>query len=217
MTERDLDARLSAWIDGEVSEDEARALEERVANDPEVAARFAALSRVDERLRGLPGPAPRADLRARLAERIAEREGAVVVPLRPRPLRWAVPAAAALAAGIAIYLGVRTTPGEVVPRAPVAPEPPIARDEMDPTPRDTPLPDSAPETAPRFAERPATDAREPGVDEVAIAPDAADLEPDAAELALAFDYDALRDFEVIDQLELLEVLAAYEDDGGGRS
>ena len=218
MIDHDLDARISAWLDGEASEAEARALAELVASDPEVAARVRTLSGVDDLLRGLPTPSPSADLRARLAERIGASGAGDVMPLRRRPLRWAIPAAAALAAGIAIYLGVRTsTPEGVIPRAPVAPDPPIARDERSPPPSEAPTPGAASEPPVEIAEGPgiAPDAVEPEP-----GPDAVEIEAEDAELALAIDYERLRDFEIIDQLELLEVLAAYEDDrsdGGGRS
>ena len=50
-----------------------------------------------------------------------------------------------------------------------------------------------------------------GRDEAARDPDTALAEIPDDELAIAIDYDTLRDFELIDQLELLEALADYED------
>ena len=246
----DLDAQLSAWIDGELPEAEARALAERVAREPELAARAGALRRVNEALRALPAPEPAPDLRQRLEARLAAGEGegeergmavpageaearGVVVPLRVR--RWALPAAAALAAGLALYLSARTAPPR--PGAPeLAPPPEIVRSpEPAPTPaRETPEParlelarEPEPAAAPDPPESVAPE-RPGGADPTRLADapaeDAAQLadapaeDAEDGELALALDYELLRDFEVIDQLELLEVLAAYEDlEGEGRS
>ena len=205
MSGRDeLDALLSAWIDGELDAGESAAVAERVRRDPELARRVEALRGVDAALRAIPAPEPSRELRRRFEVRLAaEGSPARVVALPRRRLRWAA-AAAALAAGLALYWGVRTpAPGPPVPEVVEVPES---------APRaEGPGPEPAPaETAsPQLARVPEASAAE----SAPVAP-SADPDPDLAELALALDYELLRDFDVIDQLELLEVLAAYEERQG---
>ena len=101
----ELEAKLSALLDGELAPEEAAALREEIARRPELAARLAELAAVDEELRALPGRPLPAELRARLAQRIraeasasprrAPRGGATPGSRR----RWL--AAAALAAAAA--------------------------------------------------------------------------------------------------------------------
>ena len=101
----ELEARLSALLDGELDPDEAAALRAELAREPALAARLAELGAVDEALRALPSRTPPAELRARLAERIrAEaRAFAARAPGR-RTLRLATAALAAAAAALALVL-----------------------------------------------------------------------------------------------------------------
>jgi anti-sigma factor RsiW len=169
MTDRDridaaTDEALSALIDGELGEDEARALRARIASEPALAGRLAALEAVDARLRTLPAPAVPADLRARLEARLGTPPDAEAGTSRSAPRgRLAAAAGLALAAGLAAHLYLAPA------RAPLS---------------------AAEETA------------------------TTELEPSEAEIAIAIELDALRDFGVIDQLELLELLEAAGEGSG---
>jgi len=107
----ELDARLSALLDGELSPAETEALRAEIARSPELAARLAALAAVDDGLRTLPGARVPSDLRARVERRIrqdeharrAPRSGAV--PGAPRR-RWLAVAAFAAAAAALLALVV---------------------------------------------------------------------------------------------------------------
>jgi len=115
------EAELSALLDGELGDAEASALRARIAADPALAARFAALGEVDSRIRALAADEPASDqlerIRAGLDRRLAgetpssatsESHGRVI-PLRRR-VRYAAPVAAALAAALALYLAVGGSP-----------------------------------------------------------------------------------------------------------
>lgn len=66
----ELEAKLSALLDGELAPAEVAALRDEIARSPELAERLAELAAVDDALRALPArPVPPA-LRARIAERI---------------------------------------------------------------------------------------------------------------------------------------------------
>jgi hypothetical protein len=198
MTDREridpaTDEQLSALVDGELGADEERALRARVAAEPELARRLAALEAVDARLRALPAPALPRDLRARLQARIDAEPAAALVK---RPSRIGAAVGLALAAGLAATLYLAS------PRAPHEPSEPADR-----------LPRIA--NAPRSAASDEIDLDDGGSavpsrgEPLAAAP-----EPSNAELAIAFELDALRDFDLIDQLELLEALAAEGEDAG---
>ena len=116
----ELDARLSALLDGELSPAETEALRAEIARSPELAARLAALAAVDDGLRTLPGARVPSDLRARVERRIrqdeherrAPRSGAVpgaprsgATPRAPRR-RWLAAAACAAAAAALLALVV---------------------------------------------------------------------------------------------------------------
>jgi len=178
------DAELSALLDGELSREEEAALRERMADDPALAERFAALARVDHELRGLTESEPSSDrlasMRRGLAERIAadvEQETpsgvAEVVPLRRfrRPVLGVV---AALAAGLTLYLAAGSSPD---PRT------------------DT-------EVRSRFDEWATSDT---GTDALQLAGISDE------ELAIVIDYDTLADYDVIESLDLLEVLVMLDE------
>ena len=116
------DEDLSALLDGELSEERETEVRAHAASCPRCARRLDALRSVDGLLASAPAPPVPHDLRARLDARIA----ADARP--PRLRRLGRPAlgfaAAAAAAVLALYLGVRT--GET-PLEGGAPAPQIAR------------------------------------------------------------------------------------------
>ena len=254
------DEDLSALLDGELSPERAEQLRRRLAEEPELAARCAELGEVSGHLRNLAHPADRSEsesqrqgarvegMHATLRQRIAaeqaatgieppagtsSRASAPVIPLRA-PWRGLVPAVAALAAGLALYLSLGDfrsddsgfTENQVASEfsEPVAPDPenPL---ELPGWTADTEAGDgarsenglvetSAPESAPQliaeaFPAGPSEMARE-NQDRLAVDPDV-DLAVDLSvigdeELAIAFEFDVLADFDVIENLELLELL-----------
>lgn len=122
------DARLSAWLDGELDEDEARELAERVETDLALAARLRDFEQIDEELRALtPDPVP-IDARDRLRSRIVSEAPQpaeirpsqaapppLAAPRLPRRVRRQALAALAAAAALFLYL-VRPSPEPVLPR-----------------------------------------------------------------------------------------------------
>lgn len=97
------DETLMAFADGELPAAEAREVADRVAADPELAARARVFTATRDALKGLaPPPVPDA-----LAERVRAMSAppSNVVPLRPRraAMIWQLPAAAAIA--LAVGLG----------------------------------------------------------------------------------------------------------------
>jgi anti-sigma factor RsiW len=129
----EVDARLSALLDGELSSEQESALRAELARSPELATRLAALAAVDDGLRGLPGSPVPPDLRARLARRLREDAPARRAPLRARR-RWlgAAAAAAAVAAAFAWVVLPRLARDDTqlartaelpVPEAPAPPAP----------------------------------------------------------------------------------------------
>jgi anti-sigma factor RsiW len=145
----ELEAKLSALLDGELAPEEAAALRAEIARRPELEARLTELAAVDEGLRALPGRPLPAGLRERLAERIRA-EGRSDPPAT-RPMggarrapprtgrRWLGAAAlATAAAALALVLlprlrGDETQLARTQPE-PVAPKPapaPVARPEPD--------------------------------------------------------------------------------------
>ena len=210
--ERDenLDERLSALHDGELGPDEARTLRRRIESDPALARRQAAFARVDEGLRGIEGRDVPADLALRLQARIAAGaqappRAARVVPLRTAPPRrvrralagWGV---AAAAAGLLLYVSLQ-------PSAPpsVAPAELAQRDPVVPT---TQAPPGEPSQR-ALAALPVETVVE------AVPPAATPADPFAGasedELAIALQYDTLSDFDMIEDMEMLELLAALDD------
>jgi anti-sigma factor RsiW len=71
----ELEERLSALLDGELSAQEAEALREEIARRPELARRLAELAAVDAELRALPERPVPVDLRARLGARVDAERG----------------------------------------------------------------------------------------------------------------------------------------------
>lgn len=123
MRDEDLDRELSALLDGELNATRARQLREEIEADPRLRERLAELESVDERLRALPRAPLPAQLGARLRERTRQREGHRHQEHQQHQehqehqepedqhghttgwpsasiVRWGVPLAAALAAGL---------------------------------------------------------------------------------------------------------------------
>ncbi|MCS5636345.1 MAG: hypothetical protein NZ990_07495 [Myxococcota bacterium] len=228
------DEDLSAFLDGELSPERAAGLRQRLAEEPALAARLAELGEVTGQLSNLARPASPADpaaelenqrvdrmqaaLRVRLSVAEAEQAGpdtseqapsARVIPLRPR-LNWLAPAAAALAASLALYWGAGNFSSET-PGAPDGPAPEIIESpdllaesqageeppELQPGPTEVEFAQAPPSAEERPAPPPPAGEMLAGA-ELAAADD--------EELAIAFEYDVLADLDVIENLELLEML-----------
>lgn len=177
------------------------------------------------RIADLDAPAPGVAAQAAAAPTGAARAPVVALDAARaarRRVRTVLVLGGALAAALALWIAVGGAPRLAPPGAPVD----GARDDAslareDAPPRDA-VPDVAPDVAPDVVPDGASPAPSP-VDPTALAARAADAgdaaaarsiaEPTDAELALARDLDALRDFDVIDQLELLELLAQIESGG----
>jgi len=207
------DEDLSAWIDGELDAERRAAVEAHLASCRACAARVEELHAVDCALLALPAPAVGADLRERLARRLAaERRAPGPVRLEPprRARRRFAPAPAlpmAAAAALALFLVLRpagspegpveSVPSAQAPEVPVAPSPPIASAEPE-RPTAEPAPQLS-KAEPQLAEQ------------VAPAPAGGELEAlDAEELAVVLELDTIEDLPVIANLEVLERLLADE-------
>src|SRR5262245_47615869 len=126
-------ARLSEYLDGELTDAERSALERHLDACPSCTATLAQLTRVLERARGLPPHMPSTDLWPGIAARIGAEAPAAVVPAGPKHRRWnfSLPqlAAACLAAGAisggTVWLVVGRGTGTSVAVQPMpAPQPP---------------------------------------------------------------------------------------------
>ena len=241
---------LSALLDGELSEEGEEEIRRRMANDPDLAARCAELAEVSGLLQKLVEPQPEPDrlqrmhegLRARIEVASTESEEeeahrATVTPFSPRRSRNLVVAAAALAAGLALYLAVgeRGFGSDPIPPEATAslaessvpvPET-VALTPVEPLVK--PIPPEASEGISQWAQVPLVEeaASPPSVypevarpvleqTEVVVVAEAKTAEPmilpDSDErLAIALDYEVLADFDVISNLELLEFLGALDD------
>ncbi|MBW2230455.1 MAG: hypothetical protein JRH17_08710 [Deltaproteobacteria bacterium] len=183
------DAELSALLDGELEAAQATLLRRRVAADPVLAARLAELGEVDSQLRGLASAEPaserlqaiRAGLDRRLAEELRTAPGGRVTRLRG-PARFVAPPAAALAAAIALYLAVGGSPQS---------DPNAGRPDLQAPPSIARVPVASPEETSQLwlADAESTARAEVASDE---------------EVAIVLEYEMLADFDVIENLDLLE-------------
>ncbi len=225
MSERDDDVTKGARVEEEesvdvpaVSEDDAREVDAgvRALRDEPVAAERLARMRV-----GL-------DARIAATEDAEAGDGAQIVPIESHP-RWGrrAAAAAAIAAAVLLALLLGRSGDRPAERAPVqvaddAPTPGSGDGSLDEEPEtrlvETPdeaiaLPrDDVPAT--EIAESPAPPAPDALVVDAPTDPVPADLE-DASdeELQLAIEYERLTDYDVIAQLDLLELLDEMEAEG----
>jgi hypothetical protein len=122
-------ARLSDYLDGELSEGERSALERHLAACPTCTSALEGLTRVAERARRLPAPAPATDLWPGIAARIGADPGPVAIA-GPRRRRWtfSLPelAAACLAVAALSGSGVWLLMGRGPAAAAPAPSQPVA-------------------------------------------------------------------------------------------
>jgi len=195
------EADLSALLDGELSPERAALARAHTDSCERCRAQLAQLARLDALLVGAPAPAIPASLRARLEARILAESASNTsvrgsVRARAPRLAWrgrAAGAAAAVAAGVTFYLAVASR------------EP--APQQGEPSPVQIARPLGAPSPAvPQLAERgTATPER------TYTPPAPVDLEsvPDE-DLDLAFELDTVEDFDVIANLELLELMLEAE-------
>ncbi len=213
MSERDeREERLSALIDGELTEDEARALRDAVESDAALRERLEALEGVDEALRSLEAPSMSSDLYERLEARIARDAGDAETPASSWD--WRLPLAAAIAAALlAGWLALPTSDEETTvadrspelqttPESEVVPIPTFELPEEDTAVVEVATTDEPVETVEPVQETPPQVA----ASETPDAEDASDVE-----LAIVFELETLRDFEVIEELDLLEALLALEE------
>jgi len=124
-------ARLSDYLDGDLSDAERRALERHLDACPTCTAALDELARVVERARELPGQRPAADLWPGIAARIGP--GAPPRPVAPagKPRRWsfsfpelaAACLAAAVVSGGGVWFLASRSPGSPIPAQPVAVSP----------------------------------------------------------------------------------------------
>lgn len=200
--ERDnrLDEALSALRDGELSPSEERGLRTRIESDPALRGRLEAFEAVDGALGNLASREVPSDLARRLRERIeresvgsggrARRAPERGTPARRRSGAWGALGVGLAAAAVALYLAVPSPPG---------PETGPAGSEVAEV-GDTPA-DFVP-AEPRVAEAPQPRAE----------PDVL-LDASEEEVAIALHYETLADLEMIEELEMLELLAALDEAG----
>jgi anti-sigma factor RsiW len=211
--ERDLED-LSALLDGELSPAREAELRARMSERPELAEAFALMGGADQQLRDLAGrpvaedrlARMRAGLDAKLAADEGEWASGAVVIAFPNRGRWMAAAAAALAAGLALYLVVdrpsANGPTVVSERIAEVPAPVESLAEPDRIAQGAPNGTAAANDGPEVVDPPAL-ARAPDlIEESTSVLDTASEE----EIAIALDYETLTDFEVIARLELLELL-----------
>lgn len=207
--ERDtrLDEALSALRDGELSPSEQADLSRRVDSEPALRERIEAFEAVDRALGGLSSREVPADLGQRLRARVDRDRVTPRVRLRDPDRRsagprrrggsWgAVGAGLAAAAALALYLAI-PTPGPQVPGPGFGPVTPGDRSPAE-------LVERAPS---RIA--PVAPAQEVWADPGGF------QDASEEEVAIAFHYETLADLEMIEELEMLELLAAL-DEGGPR-
>jgi hypothetical protein len=222
------DEELSAMIDAELSAEREAELREHIAGCARCALRLEELCNVDLELASLGAPEVPGDLAARLEARIAAQATAPApasgAPAALRP-RSAAPArrrrstgarfalAAAAAAGLlAVWVAIRSDePGPLerpLAQARQAVEPPIAEARQAPDLTEPEIAQAPPAQDPvgaGAAEQPVAMA-EVGLSELS------DLEEE--DVAMLIELDAVEDFDVIANLELLERFLAAEASGG---
>lgn len=209
------EADLSALLDGELAPERAAELRAHIGACPGCSVRLAELARVDTALSAAALPAVPASLRSRLKARLASASRVDTTVRRTRrvdaPRRaWrgrAAGALAAAAAGVALYLAVATR--EPARPETVPPPPQVAR-PLEAAPREVPreapqavakLPAPSPPT-PALPAPPPVPAQQPAELDLATVPE--------DELGLALEIETVEDFEVIGNLELLELVLASE-------
>jgi len=231
-------ADLAALLDGELSPAREAELRARMAECPELAEELALMGEADQQLRELAGrpisddrfARMRSGLEAKLAADADAPAGGATLIAFPMRRRWLTAAAAALAAGLALYLATDRSPTPRTPSDPgqlaETPAPSAEESVVRPAPSTDPQAPAVPVREPALAQTPPLaeppSAVEPSeASELAAAPV---LEPAAEpealldvaseeEIAIAIDYETLADFDVIarlDMLELLDELAAVE-------
>ena len=184
---------LSGLLDAELDEPEAARLRARLPAEPALAARLAELAATDAEVAALAGERPSEARLGTLRSSLATRLAAEPVARPRRPVAWLTAAGAALAAGLTLYLVSGAGPATRDPGTP----------RVHPVARARP-PESAVEPAPRALQA----RREEAPNEGALRDPSGD--PSEADLAIALEYDVLADFEVIENLALLEALAARD-------
>ena len=199
------DEALSALLDGELAAEQAAELRARMAEEPALAERFARMAELDQALRGLSrrklSPEHLEQLRAGVMERVASEPSGT----RPRRVwRW-MPAAAALAAGLALYLAVS---GDPATENPVSGRPGDASQQIAETTSQPEPSEPAAGTGAGTGAKTRTGAAgaETAPDDIRLA------SVSEEELAIGLAYETLADLEVIENLELLELMAALEEE-----
>lgn len=173
---------LMRLLHGELSEERAREIRERLAGDPELARRYRELAAVWERLELPPASPPPLGFAARVTAGVRERAAAEAAPLSwSGTPGWARAAgAAALAAGLVTGVGLgRGTLAPAAPVGPVTPEAGSAVPEARPAVAAAPVPSVVASGPPAAApgREPAAAAGEPAAAAGTAAP------PAVAELA----------------------------------
>ncbi len=118
MTSRDPEAELTAYLDGELPADAARALEDELTQRPDLAARLASLRRVVALVATLPEPAPSPALRRAVLARLEQRTWAERARAFFAGPTW-VRTGAALAVAAVVAVMVASDRREPVPRPPL--------------------------------------------------------------------------------------------------
>ena len=248
----EVDAELSALLDGELEAEAAQALRAQMIEEPALAERLADLAAADGTLRQwgeeqLPAPERLIALKEKLQARIEAEPADSEEPLDSRPAhqaqvfhlpaRWRAPLAAALAAGLALFILAR--PGEEVAPQPSTPldssmaleaAPPFnseAPASLAAPSQPAPIPDEALDTVPLLAQEPSpVELTQPPQIETSIAAQRVEMkqepgspqqtletpfpEADEMELAVVLEYEMLADLDVIENLDLLERLSILD-------
>lgn len=234
MRDEDLDRELSALLDGELAPARARQLREEIEANPRLRERLAQFELVDERLRELPQAPLPAQLGARTRERIRQRDaghydqhhnqhdGQEAGWPNASIVRWGVPLAAALAAGlVAAWLmrPVSDSHESVRPEQlagqlgeePQAEFPVRRRTQQQPQQQPLQQPLQQQPLQQPLQEQTRNQLNPERAD--AVRRPEAEIEPDDSseeEIAIALELATLRDLDLIQELDLLEALLAME-------